>query len=395
MKSDRKRSPTLAAAVFRSLIVFGLIGAVAAATAGGWIGSTRVDATYLQPGVDTPPPQARVAASTERTLALESVSRQARYVTRDGLWAVDNQSNFGILAEVQDRSIGGALRRVELLGGSTFEVGSLVAVHPWAYGPDPTIGLNLAYDEVSLDTDLGQLGGWLVEAGTNTWAIILRDAKDERRASLRLVSELNALGVSTLVLDYRNQARAPADPSGRYQFGNTEWRDVEAGVDYLESLGANKVLLFGSGMGGAVVLGFLMRSDAADLVSGAVLEGPHLDARATFAEDLANSKLPVLGVSTPDILQDAALRLTGWRFGIDWSAVDYLSQADRLATPVLILHGDIDVEAPLAVSQGMATAAPRMVRLEVFAGAGHGEAWNTDRGRYRMLVADFVAEHAR
>ena len=386
--------PSLWAAVARSLILVGVVGGAALLGVGGWVGAGDVHDAFFVPRVEEPPVQARVSALGERTIALESVAPQPRYLTRDGAWAVENEFNVGVLGALQDHSVNSALRGVELLGGSAFDEGALVSIHPWAYGPDPTLGLNLVYDELSLDSELGPLGGWFIDGDRTTWALVLRDSAEERRSTLRVVSELHELGTSVVMLDYRNQGTSPLDPSGAYQYGATEWRDVEVAVEYASAEGAQDIFLFGTGMGGSAAIAFLNNSRLADEVAGVVVEGPHLDARASVAAELATSKLPLLDVPSPVILQNATLSLTEWRYGIDWAAMNHLSATDRLSTPVLVIVGGRDTEAPSEPIATFAEAAPDSVRIERFEEAGHGEAWNVDRPRYRALISEFVDTYA-
>ncbi len=375
-----------------SVVAFALIATI---TIGGLIGSSRIRDRFLEPWVDVPPPQARISALDEGMVRLDVVSLRTPFVGREGVWAMDNTGNFGLVGEILDRSYEQVVRRVELLDGSSLRVGSVVSVHPWAFGPDPTVGLNLVHDELSLESALGPLGGWLIEGDPHRWAIVLRDGSDERRAALRLVDILARLNLTVVVLDYRNQGASPPDPSGLYRFGAAEWRDVEVGVEYAASQGAEHIVLFGQGMGGSAAVSFLVRSEMADQVDGVALEGPHLNARASIEADIARRDHLALRLPISGFMTRAAMAFTGWRTRLDWDDVNYVAFGDSIRVPMLIMHGGADREAPLEVSREMAIEARDFVRLEVFESAGHGEAWNVDRDRYQSLIQSFVANTAQ
>ena len=393
VKSDRRHQSLLPEAA-KSLVIFGLVAFVVAIGGGGWLQSDMIEESVLLQRERTPSVSARVSGTTERTVALDIATSNATPATRAGDWAVESDANFGILGEVQDQSVTRVLRSVELLAGSSFEDGALVAVHPWAYGSDPTLGLNLVYDELSLESDVGRLGGWVVDSDSDRWAIVLRDASEERRATLRILSELGDLGLSVLVLDLRNQGTSPQDPSGYAHFGATEWHDVASAVDYVRAQGATSVFLTGTGTGGSAAMAFVERGDDAD-IAGVILEGPHLDAQASVQAKVGRERVPLLGLPVPDVLGDMAAFLTAQRFDIDWAAVDYLDAASRLDTPILLMHGGRDFDAPIEVSQAYAAAADEgVVQFEVFESAGAGEAWNVERNRYGALIRDFVERNA-
>jgi pimeloyl-ACP methyl ester carboxylesterase len=394
MVKARSKHQSLLPVAVKSLAIFGLIAFAVAIGGGGWLQSDMIETSVLLRGETTPSVSARVSASTDRTIALDIATSNATPATRAGDWAVESDENFGILGGIQDQSVTRVLRTVDLLAGSRFEDGALVSVHPWAYGTDPTLGLNLVYDELSLESEVGRLGGWVVEQDPGRWAIVLRDTAEGRQATLRLVAELHELGLSVLVLDLRNQGTSPQDPSGYVQFGATEWRDVEAAVDYVRSLGATSVVLSGSGTGGSAAMGYLAHGNGAD-ISGVILEGPHLDPEESVQAKVGRERVPLLGLPVPDVLGDMATLITSQRFGIDWGAVDYTSFAPGLNTPVLLMHGGRDFEAPLEVSRTFAAgAADGMVQLEIFDAAGSGEAWNVERTRYGSLIRDFLERHA-
>jgi fermentation-respiration switch protein FrsA (DUF1100 family) len=95
----------------------------------------------------------------------------------------------------------------------------------------------------------------------------------------------------------------------------------------------------------------------------------------------------------PSTLVWSAKQLAAWRFGLEYSAIDYESRAAELQTPTLILMGLDDTTVYPQPAQELAAAAPQYVTLSEYPGAGHVRAWNVDRKRYTSEVGAFLAEH--
>jgi len=192
------------------------------------------------------------------------------------------------------------------------------------------------------------------------------------------------------VLDvaYRNDAGAPLDPSHRYGYGATEWRDLEAAVQYARGHGAQQVVLFGSSMGGSIVASFLEHSASASAVRGVVLDAPALDFRATVDFGATQRSLP-LGLPIPGVLTSVAEWIAGWRYHVEWAAVDYLP-GDRLHAPPVAGHLTDD-----GLERGLDTILGNPGFRQPFRRVGQqcidvndvtrGDA--KDRGRFRPVVA--------
>jgi len=87
----------------------------------------------------------------------------------------------------------------------------------------------------------------------------------------------------------------PEDPSGLLRYGLTEWKDLEAEVEYAIDQGSAGVVLMGLSMGGGVIAAFLERSDLASEVRALVLDAPMLDFSQTIDDNASRERLPVIG----------------------------------------------------------------------------------------------------
>ena len=268
------------------------------------------------------------------------------------------------------------------------QVGDLVRFDKFAFPGDPERAHGIAFDAVTFAAPLGALAAWRVDGDDDTWAVFVHGVGANRREALRMMPVMVDAGLPSLAIAYRNDPGAPADPSSYYQYGRTEWEDLEAAVEYALSEGADDVVLVGYSMGGGIVASFLIRSAVADRVAGAILDSPMLDLGATI--DLRAEQRGL-----PGFLTGIARVITSLRFDVDWDALNYVGRAVELSVPILLFHSDGDTSVPQGTSVALAEARPDLVTYEAFDGAAHVGAWNADPERYEEAVAAFLERVAR
>jgi hypothetical protein len=285
---------------------------------------------------------------------------------------------------------------VQLTSGVMPTAGQMAAFERAYWLGDPAV----SYDPVESNPDHtdvvvdGRFPAWFFDspgAPTERMAIVVHGQNGLRNDGLRVADVLAQSGANLPLLDitYRNDAGAPADPSGRLQYGATEWQDLDAAVTWARDRGARDIVLIGQSMGGAVVAGFLESSDQADVVSQVVLDAPMLSLSEVI-DNGARSAMPVTGGAVPAPIIWTAKQFASLRYGVDWSAVDYLDDTSWVRVPTLVVHGTGDPRVPVTVSQELKAAQPDLVTLETFPGALHVESWNFDRARYGDLVRSFL-----
>lgn len=266
-------------------------------------------------------------------------------------------------------------------------VGDAAALDGWYFPRNPRIGLGLDYRDVEYDSPLGPTPAWLVPGTSKTWVIFTHGRGASPLEGLRIARTVAEQGYPMLLIRYRNDAFAPAG-TGYAQFGADEWQDLEAAVQYAVDNGADRVVLAGASMGGSITLAFLQNSPLADRVAGAFLDSPLTDFGEVVREGAADMGLP-------GFVADLGMRVAAWRYGFDWAATDYASDAARFTTPMLVVQGTADATVPPQVTEAFAAAAdPDVVRLELVDGAGHVQSWNVDRPRYEALLSGFLARVA-
>ncbi len=320
-----------------------------------------------------------------------------------GLWLHDG-SGHARLGEVV--SVDATSRRVdehtvtrELLGVDEGELAPGPARwNAYLYYGTPRSSHGLAYDDVLVASDVGDLPTWLVpgERGTGRWAILVHGRSARREETLRALPVLHRLGITSLVPMYRNDVGAPASIDGRYNLGLSEWRDIEAAIRYAVRHGAREVVLVGWSMGGAVVLQTLDRSELSGWVSQVVLDGPVIDWGdvISYQADLNGLYWPV-GVLAKTLLGGRVTRgLIGIAEPIDIAVTNWVQRAPELHHPMLLIHSVADEVVPYGPSQQLAERRPDLVQLALWEQALHCREWNTDPARWESLVTDFLSGHS-
>ena len=254
---------------------------------------------------------------------------------------------------------------------------------------DPRAAYGVDYRNVTYPCAGGGCPAWFVPGTSSTWMVLVHGKGAAVTEPLRAMGPAIRAGLPALDIAYRNDPGAPFDPSRRHAYGVTEWRDLEAAVTYATQHGAKDVVLFGSSMGGSVVASFLEHSRLAHLARGVVFDAPALDFRSTVDWGAAHRTLPLLGTRVPDVLTGTAEWIAGWRYGVDWTGMDYLP-GGWLHVPALVVHGTADDTVPISTSDRFRAADPGHVAEMRVQGAGHVESWNVDPVAYWQREASFL-----
>ncbi|MBA3620560.1 MAG: alpha/beta fold hydrolase, partial [Acidothermales bacterium] len=234
-----------------------------------------------------------------------------------------------------------------LLSGTAPTAGQAAELEREAFPADPTIALDGPVREVEYSSPVGEFPAWFAPGDDTTWAILLHGQRASREEVFRAMRTTTSVGMPSLAITYRNDEGTPKDPSQVYGFGSTEWPDLEDAVRYATDHGADKVVLVGYSMGGAIIAAFLEKSALAEDVAAVVFDAPMLDLGATISHQAADRSLPLVGVALPPPLTWTAKQIAGVRFDLDWDELDYLDDSDWLTVPILIFHGGDDPTNPL------------------------------------------------
>jgi alpha-beta hydrolase superfamily lysophospholipase len=333
-------------------------------------------------GPDAPPVRSgqRILALDDSTIVLEATPR----ARRDGQWAIEWDQGHGVLGAVLDTTNGRILRRFRLASGSPPE--STARLSGFARDADPRSWLGLAFEDVSIPARVGPLPGWLMPGAGSTWAIFMHGRAATRAEVLRMLEGYRALGLSCLVMSYRNDAGAPRVAEGGYRLGLTEWLDLEDAMRFALARGARDFVLVGCSTGGGIVVQCVRRSRLRSSVRAIVLDSPTLDWDAVLRAAARERRVPAA-------LTAVGKFVTSVRTGMRWGDLVAVRFAPELGTPILIFHGERDHIVPIEVSERFAAARPDLVTLERFPDADHVESSNYDAVRYRSVLGDWLSQH--
>ena len=261
--------------------------------------------------------------------------------------------------------------------------------------PEPA-AIGLAAEDVDIDVDGGKAPAWLIRADASTpapvWAIMVHGRGATRLEGLRAVRTARDLGLDSLLISYRNDGLAPSALDGRYGLGSTEWRDVEAAIEYALDHGAREVVLFGWSMGGAISLQTADLSKYRQVIRALVLDAPVINWVDVMAHHAEMNRIPYTVGRYGQLMLGHPLgrRLTGLAAPVDLKAMDWDSRAVELRTPTLLIHSVDDDYVPFGPSASLAEKNPEMVTFEPFHGARHTKEWNVDPERWERLVRSWL-----
>lgn len=273
-------------------------------------------------------------------------------------------------------------------------------VNAYYWSGDPRSAFGLEMIETEVDSPVGHMPAWLVPAADGPgstdgadWAILIHGHGASREETLRAVPLLHALGITALIISYRNDAGAPASADRMYHLGSAEWEDADAAIEHALARGARRIVLLGWSMGGGIALRTAEKSAHADRIAGLVLVSPAID----WSEILMHH---ATALRAPAPVRRLALWMMTSRYGHravrlreplalhEMRAEHY---AKHLQHRTLITHGTEDSTVPIDGSIALAGLRPDLVDLEVFRGASHTREWNQDPARWERLVVDHLA----
>lgn len=279
--------------------------------------------------------------------------------------------------------------------GSDAHLAADAAFSGWYF--DRPEQLHLPFESELVGSAVGPCPAWIFPAAepTDTWVIQVHGRGTNRAECLRAVPLFHGLGITSLLVSYRNDGSAPRSRAGTYGLGATEWRDVDAAIGLARRRGARRILIMGWSMGGAIALQVALSSAHRDLIVGVILESPVVDWRRVLSYQARLMGLPtaVAGLAIGALSTEWATPLVGTEARIPFERLDVVARAGELRHPILILHSDDDGFVPSDASHDLVVARPDLVELQVFDTARHTKLWNYDQDRWSATITDWLERH--
>jgi hypothetical protein len=363
--------------IFRLVaIVLGLV--LAGVAVASWYGSSLL----IDPQHDLVRENVDVVNVAADRITLERTEASAR----PGIYGLDFEGGHAIVGDVVARTEDDVTRTLRESYGPLVS-GMEVALDPDVWDGDPRTALGIPFTNVAVPDPLGPMPAWLVDGRGTTWVLFVHGIDGSRGGGLRPLRTLHRAGIPTLLISYRNDPGAPGSPDGHIHLGMTEWEDLDAAAQYAIGAGAQRLILYGDSMGGAIVTRFMHESALADRVVGLVLDAPVLDWRSVISNEAGSLHVPFMATPVEWAI--------GLRIHVDWEALDEISQAAFFRVPILLFQGLDDPLVPAAGSQAFADGVPddRVTYVPV-PGAGHIESWNVDPASYDRALEEFLARFA-
>lgn len=265
--------------------------------------------------------------------------------------------------------------------------------------PDPAHA-GYACEDVEIPIEVGLAPAWVIPADGQVtqegqrprliegpWAIMVHGRGAQRMEGLRAVAVAQELGLTSMLISYRNDREAPSSADRRYGLGFTEWKDVQVAISYAKSRGATQIVLFGWSMGGAICMAAADQSFYRDDIVAMVLTGPVVDWFTLFTHHTANRKLPAaIGRRASGLISSRRGRhLTGLAAPVDLASLDWVTRYRELRTPTLILHSKDDEFVPDTAGRQLSRLSP-LVEFVAFRKARHTKEWNVAPQRWENAV---------
>jgi uncharacterized protein len=372
-------SPALLAGVRAALAVLG--AALGLALSGLAFASLRMARRVVTPAVRVPDTRILSLDTAAQTITLERTP-DTQLPGRYGLFTSGTESYIK-LGSVLAEDATSVKRKLLTQIGTQTRISADAAFSGWYF--DHAEELHLPFTSELIGSAVGPCPAWLFPAGDGqVWVIQVHGRGTTRAECLRAVPVFHSLGVTSLVVSYRNDGEAPRSRAGTYALGATEWRDVDAAVGFARRRGARRIVLMGWSMGGAIALQLELNSAHRDVLAGLILESPVVDWRVVLGYQAKLLRLPaaVTGLAIGALQTEWATPMTGAGGAIPFDRLDAVSRAAELRHPILILHSDDDGFVPSDASHDLVVARPDLVEMQVFEVARHTKLWNYDQERW-------------
>ena len=254
------------------------------------------------------------------------------------------------------------------------------------YTPKSVSGLD--YETIYYQSDLGEFPAYLTNDGDVGIVIFVHgfrgDYSREVFAKMR-AGDIVDMGYRSMIISYRNDKGLPKDPSGIYQYGTTEWKDIDGAINKALEFTDN-VVLWGTSGGGGPISSWLGNVDDKTKVKGIIYEAPVINFWESVEVNGA-ARYPWV----PQQLFGYFKIFTEIRYGIDFENMNFTDNVINSDIPVLLFHGDDDEWVPVEMSDLIAENRDTNFTYIRYENVGHVTSWNADPDNYVYQLDTFLS----
>ncbi len=254
------------------------------------------------------------------------------------------------------------------------------------YTPKSVSGLD--YETIYYQSDLGEFPAYLTNDGDVGIVIFVHgfrgDYSREVFAKMR-AGEIADMGYRSMIISYRNDKGLPKDPSGIFQYGTTEWKDIDGAIDKALEFTDN-VVLWGTSGGGGPISSWLGNVGDKSKVKGIIYEAPVINFWESVEVNGA-ARYPWV----PQQLFGYFKIFTEIRYGIDFENMNFTDNVINSDIPVLLFHGDDDEWVPVEMSDLIAENRDTNFTYIRYQNVGHVTSWNADPDNYVYQLDTFLS----
>ena len=357
--------------IFYSLGIFLIIALLGV----GWYFSGLIYESGLNPefteteSVGTAEDRVVVESITSKSIKLNVEEEQWGVMLENGIYGIIGQNGDAVIGKILNTNgniierellqINGSLVTGDRIAGSAgllldekTGIYKILGTSGWSgqatqgiYTPKSVV--DIEYEDIFYQSDIGQFPAYLTSSGDDGVVIFVHgfrgDYSREVFAQLR-AKDLMDMGFRSMIISYRNDRGLPKDPSGIFQYGVSEWKDIDAAIDEARKISEN-VVLWGISGGGGPVSSWIQNTDDISKVSGIIYEAPVISFWESVEVNGA-ARFPWL----PQGLFSYFKIVTELRYGVDFDSMDFRDAVINSDIPVLLFHGDDDEWVPVEMS---------------------------------------------
>lgn len=279
-----------------------------------------------------------------------------------------------------------------------------LTLHPWRRPLNDAEQIARRYEQHGAElqpieiraADSAELHAWYtVPKQDNGKAVILLHGISDNRLGVAGHGQMFLQqGYRVLLPDSRGHGESGGEIA---TYGLRESDDIHRWVSWLYDHGASCVHGFGESMGAALVL----ESMRAEPRFCAVIADSPFSTFRSVAYDregffIGAGRLglePVVGRTLGLLPTEIAFTYARWRYGVDLSQANPLDAVKSSVIPVLLIHGEDDINILPRHSRILVTANPAHVQLWLVPRAQHGGAVGVAPEEFWFRVLGFLAQH--